>query len=206
MAEIDIHINAAPIAIEVSGAQGPAGVEDPRAAFGTNKATIVNADRIAILDSANSNLPKHTLWSVIKSTLKAYFDTLYPSGSGTSTGTNTGDQTSVPGNAGTVTTISGRISAGTNVTLAGEGTAASPYVIGSIGGGSDTPPSILPPEDPADGEPWLEYGTWILSYWSDEEGAWIVPTTNSIPATAFRSPSGLPYTSPSGEYYLAAAA
>lgn len=73
-------------------------------------------------------------------------------------------------------------------------------------GSGHIPAFVLPPEDPADGEPWLEYGTWILSYWSEEEGAWVVPTTNSIPATAFRSPSGLPYTSPSGEYYLAAAA
>ena len=41
----------------------------------------------------------------IKAWLKTYFDTLYPSGSGTSTGTNTGDQTSVPGNAGTATAL-----------------------------------------------------------------------------------------------------
>lgn len=59
-----------------------------------------------------------------------------PSGSGTSTGTNTGDQTSVSGNAGTVTTINGRISAGTNVSITGSGTAGSPYVINSSGGGA----------------------------------------------------------------------
>lgn len=58
-----------------------------------------------------------------------------PSGSGSSTGTNTGDQTNISGNAGTVTTINGRISAGTNVTLGGTGTAADPYVINSSGGG-----------------------------------------------------------------------
>jgi len=44
-------------------------------------------------------------------------------------GTNTGDQSSVTGNAGTVTTINGRLSAGTNVTLTGSGTTASPYVV-----------------------------------------------------------------------------
>ncbi len=58
-----------------------------------------------------------------------------PSGSGTCSGTNTGDQTNITGNAGTVTTINGRIAAGTNVTLSGTGTAASPYVISASGGG-----------------------------------------------------------------------
>jgi len=50
-------------------------------------------------------------------------------------GTNTGDQTSVTGNAGTVTTINGRIAAGANVTITGAGTAASPYSIAATGGG-----------------------------------------------------------------------
>lgn len=50
-------------------------------------------------------------------------------------GNNTGDQTNITGNAGTVTTINGKISAGTNVTISGSGTAASPYVINSSGGG-----------------------------------------------------------------------
>jgi Major tropism determinant N-terminal domain len=66
-------------------------------------------------------------------------------------GTNTGDQTNITGNAGTVTTINGRISAGTNVSITGSGTAASPYVINSSGGGAgssvdtyiqDTAPSV----------------------------------------------------------------
>jgi hypothetical protein len=41
------------------------------------------------------------------------------------------------GEAATVATINGRISAGTNVTLSGLGTAASPYVIDSSGGSGD---------------------------------------------------------------------
>jgi len=68
------------------------------------KGTIVDADLVNIQDSAASFAPKTTLWSLVKSTLKTYFDTLYPSGSGTSTGTNTGDQTNISGNAATVTT------------------------------------------------------------------------------------------------------
>lgn len=42
---------------------------------------------------------------------------------------------SITGNAGTVTTIAGKISSGTNVSITGAGTTASPYVINSAGGG-----------------------------------------------------------------------
>jgi hypothetical protein len=44
-------------------------------------------------------------------------------------GTNTGDQVNIPGNAETVTTIAGKISAGSNLILTGSGTDADPYVI-----------------------------------------------------------------------------
>jgi hypothetical protein len=45
--------------------------------FGTNKASLVDGDKVGILDSAASDAPKHALWSLVKSTLKTYFDTLY---------------------------------------------------------------------------------------------------------------------------------
>jgi len=62
------------------------------AEFATNKATIVDGDKIAILDSAASSAPKHSLWSLVKSTLKTYFDTLYAvTGTGLPTGGSTGD-------------------------------------------------------------------------------------------------------------------
>ena len=75
--------------------------------FGTNKATIVDGDKIAILDSAATDAPKHSLFSLVKSTLKTYFDTLYAAALGAddnyvtdaektvignTSGTNTGDQ------------------------------------------------------------------------------------------------------------------
>lgn len=151
MANYDIYIESAPIRIEVMGAQGPAGVDDATLAFAANKASIVNADRIAILDSANSNLPKHTLWSVIKSTLKTYFDGIYHTvggALGTPASGNLANCTfptlnqNTSGNSGTVTTIAGRIIAGVGVTLTGSGTAADPYVI-SFTEGSSTPEGSL---------------------------------------------------------------
>ena len=41
------------------------------------KTSVADGDGIVILDSAASNATKKLLWSVIKSTLKTYFDTLY---------------------------------------------------------------------------------------------------------------------------------
>ena len=49
--------------------------------------------------------------------------------SGTSSGTNTGDQTNVSGSAGTVTTINGNLANGTFTTLSGSGTSGSPYTV-----------------------------------------------------------------------------
>jgi hypothetical protein len=45
--------------------------------FGTNKATIADGDKFAILDSEATDAPKHTLWSLIKSALQTYFDSVY---------------------------------------------------------------------------------------------------------------------------------
>jgi hypothetical protein len=71
----------------------------------TGKTTPVDADELPLVDSAASNVLKKLTWANLKATIKSYTDTLYPSGSGTSSGTNTGDQTSVSGNAGTATAL-----------------------------------------------------------------------------------------------------
>lgn len=62
--------------------------------------------------------------------------------SGSSSGVNTGDQTNITGNAGTVTTINGRIQQGTNVTITGTGTSVDPYIINASNGGGGTWGSI----------------------------------------------------------------
>lgn len=59
----------------------------------TEKAAPVDADLVGISDSAAGGVLKKLTWANLKATLKTYFDTLYPSGSGTCSGTNTGDQT-----------------------------------------------------------------------------------------------------------------
>lgn len=43
----------------------------------TAKGSFADNDEVALVDSADSNALKKNLWSVVKSSLKAYFDTLY---------------------------------------------------------------------------------------------------------------------------------
>ncbi len=59
----------------------------------TGKTTPVDADELPIVDSASSFSLKKLTWANLKATIKTYTDTLYVSGSGTSSGTNTGDVT-----------------------------------------------------------------------------------------------------------------
>jgi len=65
----------------------------PATTAATAKTAIVNADYIPLVDTEAANVLKKTTWTSIKAFLKTYFDSLYPAGSGTSTGSNTGDQT-----------------------------------------------------------------------------------------------------------------
>jgi len=109
----------------------------------TAKGTIIDADLVNIQDSAASFAPKTTLWSLVKSTLKTYFDTLYPSGSGTATGTNTGDQNlfqniAVDGHSTVVADTTNdtlTLVAGPNVTLSTDALTRSVTITASGGGG-----------------------------------------------------------------------
>lgn len=108
------------------------------------KTTPVDADVVAILDSAASNVLKKLSWANIKATLKTYFDTLYPSGSGTSTGTNTGDQNlfqtiAVAGQSNVVadtTSDTLTLVAGSNVTITTDATTDSITIAATGGGGT----------------------------------------------------------------------
>jgi hypothetical protein len=110
----------------------------------TAKTTPVDADTVGLIDSAASNVLKKLSWSNIKATLKTYFDTLYPSGSGTSSGTNTGDQNlfqtiAVAGQSNVVadtTTDTLTLVAGSNVTITTDDTTDSITIAatGGIGG------------------------------------------------------------------------
>lgn len=56
--------------------------------------------------------------------------------------TGTATALNIGGNAGTVTTINGLITNGSNITITGSGTSGSPYSIASTGGGSGTVTSV----------------------------------------------------------------
>lgn len=64
----------------------------PATTAAPSKTTPVDADFLPLADSAAGNTLKKLSWANITTTLKTHFDSLYPSGSGTSTGINTGDQ------------------------------------------------------------------------------------------------------------------
>jgi collagen type VII alpha len=103
-AKCDSSINASLDLADSSIQPGNAALTDERvptaagltSKFGTNKATIADGDKIAILDSAATDAPKHSLFSLVKSTLKTYFDTLYnlyvhPNHTGAVTSTGDGE-------------------------------------------------------------------------------------------------------------------
>lgn len=81
----------------------------------TLKATPIGADEFALIDTAAANTLKRLTWTQLLATAKTYFDTVYATGTGaairsllgitTLSGSNTGDQTTITGNAGSATVL-----------------------------------------------------------------------------------------------------
>lgn len=103
----------------------------------TAKTTPVDADTVALIDSAASNVLKKVTWANIKATLKAYLDTLYAT-IAQANATHTGDATGAT--ALTLATVNSNVGSFTNanITVNAKGliTAASS---GSSGGTIATP-------------------------------------------------------------------
>jgi hypothetical protein len=108
------------------------------------KTTPVNADTFPITDSEASNVIKKLSFTNLKAFLKTYFDALYPSGSGTSSGTNTGDQNlfstvAVSGQSNVVADSSSdtlTFVAGTNVTITTDASTDAVTISASLAGGA----------------------------------------------------------------------
>lgn len=72
----------------------------------------------------------------------------------------------------------------------------------------DIPATPTPPSNPRDGQPWRESGTFILSFWDAEEGAWFVSATTAgqiTPADAVLDDLDAPILDDTGAFVLFAA-
>lgn len=98
-----------------------------------NKATPVDADKFALIDSAAGQALKSTLWSDIKATLKSYFDTIYPLVAFKTIAVSGQSDVVADGTADTLTLV-----AGSNVTLTTNAVADSVTIAAAGGSGALT--------------------------------------------------------------------
>lgn len=77
---------------------------------------------------------------------------------------------------------------------------------GSGGSGGGITISATEPTSPADGSGWFDSATGILSFWSVDADAWLVPTTfnPTTPANSYLNGDGASYINGDGAYYVAA--
>lgn len=104
----------------------------------TDKRYVTDAEKTKLANTSGTNTGDETASSISSKLASGTSGILKSNGSSVGNAVAGTDYVvpsgNITGNAGTVTTINGRISAGTNVTLGGTGTSADPYVINASGG------------------------------------------------------------------------
>jgi hypothetical protein len=86
-----------------------------------------------------------------------------------------------------------------------------PGLPGADGSGTNVIISSTAPENPVNGQAWLQDTTGIFSIWNEAQQVWVVPATNplpegsgdEIPPDAFLTPDGALYLTPDGTQYYA---
>jgi hypothetical protein len=172
MAEIEVYVSAAPVRVEVGGAQGTPAVallmKPPVANVAALPASgnSTNDGRVTT-DTGNAYRWTGSDWILVG-----------PFQGETGAAATIVAATAETGEPGTEVAV---VMGGTSTARTFQFTIPK----GDLGPNNpDVPATPTPPANPRDGQPWRESGTFILSFWDAEEGAWFVSATNSIPANA----------------------
>jgi len=170
MAEIEVYVSAAPVRVEVGGAQGT-----PAVAL-MMKPPVANLAALPVLGNTTND------GRVTEDTGNAY---RWTGSAWTLVGPFRGDA-GAAAEIVSATAVTGEPGTEVAVALGGTSTARTfQFTIpkGDAGtGGSETIISDTRPSSPVNGMQWMDSTSNILSVWIASENAWIVPTTNAVEA------------------------